>query len=181
MSDIELTGSENLRFGEIHDNWLVFEGLSNSDFSLNNILYSLPLGQNINTDIIIDSGSFQTVSGAIEIEKDIYIFDNEIDAQDFVAEVGEENIVSYCERHRKGSSDFPRLSYEIQVINYPSIVFGFDLDNAENNNGFLVEVFASQSVEAGGVRKVTDEVILDKRGKIKTDTYLKFFNLKEDV
>lgn len=182
MADNFFTGSEDYRFGQIHNNWIVFEPVTNSEFAIDNTLYSLPLGQQIDTDIIIDSGSIEQISGTIQIEKTSYFFDNEQDANNFVAETGQENILSYREIETNISIEDEKRKYvEIQVVNYPFIDLNFELKNAINNNGFTMEVWASGLIEEGGLRKLTDEITFERnRRRVVSDTYITYFNIKED-
>ena len=113
MSNSQLTGSEAARFDVIHENWIVFEGLSNEEWSINNLLYSTKLGQQVRPSFTVSSGSVPSASGTITIEKIINVFETETDALRFIDEVGINNVVSYQERrfesdteNRRGSS-FP--------------------------------------------------------------------------
>lgn len=180
MSISNLTGSERLRFKEIEEKWLTFEPISYPDFSYYK-LYTVGLGQSIEPELLIESGSFSNISGTIEIEKIIHRFDDETEASKFLTEIGINNISSYKENREENELGEEVTTVEIQVINFPKLDLFFSLLDAKLNKGFIVEVFKSGSIEEGGVRKVTDKIIKDKRGRIISDTYLKYFDIKSDL
>lgn len=184
MSIPNLTGSENLRFKEIDNNWLVFEPLINGDLSEKFAnLYTVSLGQNYSSELLIDSSSFDqdTVSGAIIIEKIIHQFDSETEASEFLTDFGEENIVSRIDTIE--TSDLYENSelIEIQIVNLPEFDVLFNLTNKDINKGFIVEVFKSGSIEEGGTQKAESKISIDRYGRLISDPYVQYFKIKNDI
>ena len=183
MSDSLLTGSELQRFEELHDRWLVFEPMSNYEFATYSNLYTLPVGQDIRPEIIVNSGSVSSISGTITVEKDIHVFFDEIEALQFLNEFGT-NISSYSKTEINDDIKGLITRYEIHVINYPEIEIGFDIINGENKLGFVLQPYISGSSEFGEdssnqilLEKVSKKVLYNTNGDIVTDTYLKYFCL----
>lgn len=179
MADTKLTGSEASRFFDVHKYWLNFEGATHED-ALQYYLYTVPLGQQFSSELNLDSGSYETLSGAIFIEKNIHQFDSEIEAGNFVKDVGEDNVASIKEKNEESVVYNKSDLIEVQLINHPEIDLGLFFSDREIEKGFVLEVFKSGSIEEGGVRKVTEEVVEGRNGDIISDTYLKFFDIETD-
>lgn len=184
MSIPNLTGSEETRFNEIDNYWLTFEPLNNGDLSEKFAsLYTVSLGQNYASELLINSSSFDqdTVSGAIILEKIIHQFDSETEASEFLTDFGQENVVSHIERIE--TSDLYENSelIEIQIVNLPTFNIEFNLTNKDINKGFIVEVFKSGSIEEGGTQKAESEIVIDNYGRLISDPYTQYFKIRSDI
>lgn len=173
-----LTGSEEVRILQVQNQWLTFEPVSDERFALSNHLYTVPLGQTFESEIVVNSGSVKSFTGSITIEKDIHIFDDETEAAEFLTTLGPENVTSYTE----SEVDDPVLGsvkiFEIHVVNYPEIDFGFEVINGPKDRGFIVEPFISGSPldsERVDLEPVSKRIILDEEENIISDTYLRYF------
>lgn len=178
MSDINLTGSESIRFSEIHDNWIVFEPLS-SEENMENHIFSVPVGFQKLPVLTFDSGSCETTENGILIEKLIYKFEDENKAYDFITNIGEENLVSIDEKiiERLDGKRF----YDIQVhlLNQEEISIEANFSNLEISKGFKLEIWTSGSIEQGGMRKIEQDYII-KDGSVVSDSYLEHFTIVTD-
>lgn len=180
MANNLLTGSENIRFKELQNYWLVFEPISNPDYAVLYPLYTMPLGQQQVPELTIFSGGYIQNSGAITIEKIVHRFEDDTDATNFLTEIGPENIASYIEKTNIDELGQESKVIEIQVINHPVLDFSFDLIHGKIEKGFYLEVFRSGSIASGGVKHITQNVEYDKFGNISSDTYLKYFKIEGD-
>lgn len=180
MSIANMTGSESLRFEQMHDSWLVFEPESHEK-ALQYPLYTVPLGQDVEPELVVDSGSVKTDNDGIRIEKFIYRFNTRKDATDFITDIGPENVISVLETIETGPSGLISTVVEVQVVNFRKIDFIFDYIDYDIKKGFIVEVYKSGSIEEGGTRLVSDEIRRDGQGRIVSDTYEKYFSLELDV
>lgn len=179
MSVTSLTGSELARFENIHDNWLVFEPVTHEN-AIQYGLYTVPIGQTQEPELFIDSGSVLTQADGISIVKSIYRFFNETDAANFISDIGIDNIVSYCEITKENELGEDEHEIQIQVVNSPIVTFDLSFLDFEIRQGFVVEVFQSGTVEQGGTRKVLEEIVVDRNGRIINDTHSKFFIIETD-
>ena len=178
MSNNALTGSEVDRLLQIQNQWLTFEPISDERYSLNSHLYTVPLGQTFESEVIINSGSVSSFTGAIDIEKDIHLFDDENEAVEFITTLGPENITSYTEAEVQDEILGTIKLFEVHVVNNPEIQFQFEIRNGSNEKGFVVEPFISGSSldsERVDLEPVSKEIILDEEGEILSDTYLRYF------
>lgn len=182
MPNNSLTGSETSRFTQIQNGWLVFEPISDEDVSLKSFLFSVALGQDELPTLIIDSGSVSTQTGSIVIEKEIHIFDDESEAIEFLTQIGSENISSYTETEIQTALGSSKL-IEIHVINYPDINLNLSMINGPMSNGFVVEPFLSGSPIDSRVNlePVTSKILFDNRGRLISDTYLRYFAIRSDI
>ena len=175
MNISELTGSESLRIKEIQKNWLVFSPGS-SDKLYKNPLYTVPVGQNYSGEFAIFSGSLPFVSGCLSVEKNIHIFEDENMANDFISDIGFDNVLSYKESYqiREDFSSFKII--EIHLINHQSLGFELDILGADFSRGYKIEVFLSG---ANGLEEVDDKAVFNPNGDLISDTYLKYFEVEE--
>lgn len=172
MSRESLTGSQAIRELEILNRWLSFEPLSNQDYSISGVLYTAPLGQEYAPTMYINSGSYTLSSSFIEIQKDIHQFEREIDATNFITEVGIENI-SLIKESRIGDQEI----IEVHLINHPYLEFDMEIEHLNERGGYRIEVMRSSSF---GYENTPREIVKDKRGNIISDTYLKYFDIEVD-
>lgn len=172
-----LTGTETERFKEIKDRWTTFSS-ETKGFSLKYPIYTVPIGQTFAAEVVVQSGSIPVFSGAVDIKKDIHIFESELEASRFINEIGENAISSISERYRIDEGLTTRKITEIQLINLSEIDFGLDLLNANFNKGFKVEVFSSGS--DGILREIQKEPEFNANDELVSDTFLKYFEI-EDV
>ena len=169
------TGSEATRFEEIQNYWLVFEPISNSKYAIVNRLYTVPIGQTVKPEFILNTGSYTTVSGSISIEKNIHIFEDETEAAEFITDLGVSNIVSTVQRQeRRGSEEFTVT--EVHVLNFPEVNFNFAFRDAIYDKGFVINVFESSSI----LKEVFEDEVYDNKGRLVSDTYLRYFKLQSD-
>lgn len=185
MSNNELTGSEDLRFSQLQDFWLAFEPLSHPDHAVSYNLFSVPLGQTKSPTLLIESGSVLSTTGSITIEKEIHVFADETEAFRFLTDLGPENVASYSEAEVEDGILGTTKLIEIHVINHPVIDLNFILQDAELDQGYIVEPFLSgSSLEASGSRvdlePVTKKIVYDSQERIISDTYLRFFCIETD-
>lgn len=184
MSNNSLTGSELQRFEEIHDRWLVFEPISNENYALHTNLFTVDPGQTRRPEFVIYSGSVPFSGSSLTIEKDIHIFYDETEAAEFVNNVGSENICLYQEVDYTDSNGSKDRVTEIHVINYPEIKLSLDIVDFSEAQGFVASVFLSSSIEdAQGKNNLIEQskkILYDKNGRIKSDTYLKYFKIEGD-
>ncbi len=169
------TGSEAARLEEIQNYWLVFEPMSDELYALTNKLYTVPQGQTVKPEFIINSGSYSSTSGSIDIEKIIHIFEDETEATNFITDIGPQNIVSAIQRNERRGSTTVRVT-EVHVVNCPQLDLSFFYRDANYDNGFFLNVFESGSV----LKEVFDHEIYDKSGRLVSDTYLKYFKIQGD-
>lgn len=173
-----LSSSEVSRFNELQNYWLVMEPISSPDFAIDNRLFTVPLGQTIRPQMLVRSGSFSFLSGAIEIEKIVHVFDDENEANEFITDIGERNIVAKIQRTETFNGGLSsRTLTEIHLVNYPTLHFEFDFLDANFNSGFYLNVFSSGSE---GLRQVFEHLVFDRSGRIISDTYLKYFKVEGD-
>jgi hypothetical protein len=173
-----LTGSQTERFEEISQRWLVFSAPTTDKFT-NYALYGVPSGQTFSTTMLLDTGSVTFVSGAVQIVKDIHLFESENEASKFVNEIGTENIASVSVRSRPAVVDGAyvlKTVTEIQLANVPEISFDLDLLDGEVKRGFKVEVFHSGS---NGLTEVQRLPEINLNGVLISDTFLKYFEIEE--
>lgn len=176
MAINSLTGSESARYDIIQNHWVVFEPISKYDKSIVYNLYSVPLGQNIEPTVIINTGSVTTdVSGVLSIEKEIHVFYDETLAGNFITEIGPENVLSIEERIVNDPIQGESSVIEVQIVNYSQIAVDLSLQNDLVEKGFFLEIYKSGSE---GLRKAPREVRLDEFGNLISDTYLKYFEIK---
>lgn len=170
----ELTGSQNKREIEIQNYSLNFEPISSKDIEFENILYTVPLGQNFTPEIIFNSSSYTTISDAISIQKEIHLFESEQDATKFLTDIGVENVaaIKYNQIHRTNP-----FRVEIYLINHPILNLNFEILNFEEKEGYRIEIFKSGS---NGLEKIYKDVIKDNNNTIISDTYLKYFHIETD-
>lgn len=167
MSQMELTGSQNLREEEIQNYWLTFQPQTGK---MNNLLYSAPLGQRIKPDFIIHSGSNFTNSGSIEFRKEIHLFDSEESAVQFIKLVGEENVVLI-----KEIFDEERKWIEVHQINPPVVFFNFEILNFDEKNGYKIEIYKSSSLGLTPCKRKEIEGV-----ETFDNSYLNFFDVEVD-
>lgn len=180
MPITSLTGSESERFREIRDYWAVMSPSTTDKFA-NFCLYNVPNGQTFATEFIINSGSATFTSGTVEIVKNIHIFNSETAVSEFVNEIGASNIASISERERPvavGGVFRLQKTTEIQLLDTSEISIDFDLVNGEIRRGFKIEVFASSST---GLKEVQRNPEFGADGGLISDTFLKYFEINEDV
>lgn len=173
MSIISLTGTELSRFNEIEDRWVNFEA-SSDPRAYNYNLYSVPHGQSHGSEFVVLSGVVQNSSGSIEIEKRIHIFEDEVEAGNFINDVGLQNIASYSESFFLRSDGTSYKKIEVHLINYSQLLYEFSLLNNTVSRGFKVEVFFSNSV---GLKEVEKKVEFNLNGEVINDSYLKYFDI----
>lgn len=167
-----LTGSQKTRELEILNRWLVFEPISDHRYALSSTLYTVPLGQDFAPNFVINSGSYELTGSAIKVEKDIHLFEREIEATNFITEVGMDNISLIKERVVDGNTWI-----EVHLINSPILEFDMEIENLAERGGYKMKVLRSSSF---GYENVPREVKKDKRGNIISDTYLKYFDIEVD-
>lgn len=168
-----LTGSQSLRESEILNRWLSFDSMTNQNFAISGVLYSVPLGQYYSPEMIINSGSYTLSASIIQIEKDVHVFEREFDATNFITEIGMENISMIKER----VVDSETSLIEVHLINFPILEFDMEIEDLNERNGYRIEIFQSSSF---GYDKMPREIVKDKRGNIISDTYLKYFDIETD-
>ncbi len=172
MPIINLTGTQASRINEIEDRWVNFEANSNEKF-YNYSLYSVPHGQTFASVLNIISGTAE-ISGAVMIDKRIHIFEDEVEAGNFINDVGVANISSYKEDIMYRVDGAPYKKIEVQLINYSSLSYIMELLNNTVHKGFKVEVFFSNSI---GLKEVEKEPEFNLSGEIINDTYQKYFDI----
>lgn len=172
MSRQSLTGSESKRQIEILNRWLSFEPISNEDYAISGVLYSVPLGQHFSPDVRLNSGSYTSISGTIQIEKDIHQFEREEDASIFITENGPENIILV-----QNKNIYNRDIIEVHLVNQKNIDIFMEIDNLDERNGYRIEVLRTGSF---GLEEIPRKIKKDKRGRIISDTYLKYFDVEVD-
>jgi hypothetical protein len=129
---------------------------------------------------MINSGTVTLLSGAINVVKDIHVFNNDTEVSRFVNEIGVSNIASVSERERPVARDgayFLETTTEIQLVNTSQISIGLDLINGEIKRGFKIEVFKSGS---NGLKEVQRNPEFGADGGLISDTFLKYFEIEED-
>lgn len=187
MANTLLTGSEDQRLLQIQKYWLNFEPISHIDYAVRSGLYSVPLGQNVAPELIVNSGSVASSSGSIIIEKEIHLFSDETEAFRFVTDLGLKNIASISEIEINNGIMGKTNLVEIHVINNPVIDLRMEFNDFSSREGFTVEPFLSASAtDVSGandrvdLEPVTRNVRFDNQKRLISDTYLKFFCLETD-
>lgn len=176
MSIANLTGSESIRFNELHDNWLVFEPES-QDFNLSNHLFDAPPGWQEKPEMIVSSGSVQTNEHGIFIEKITYKFTDPTKASEFITNIGERNVISVSEEIIERLDGVRFYNIEVQTLNYEELEVSFDFLNFEIKKGFKIEVWQSGTLEQGGLRKIKEDFVV-RDGEVVSDTYLNYFTVE---
>jgi hypothetical protein len=177
MPIIELTGSGQSRIREIQERWIVAEPSSNYKL-YQNPLYTVPVGQTFAAEMVINTGSVSFESGTLYINKDIHVFESEMEADSFISEIGLDNIASISERYALRPDATSYIITEIQLINYPQAKFSFDMLNLNVQRGFKVEIFASGS---NGLYEIEKKAIFNANGDLISDTFLKYFEVEVDT
>lgn len=183
MSNNFLTGTENIRFEDIHDRWLVFEPISNENYALKNNLFTVDPGQKKKPEMFIFSGSVPISASVINIKKDIHFFYDHTEAIEFINNIGSDNVSYYEETEITENNGAKKKITEVHVIDYPELSFEFDILNFNEKSGFVANVYLSASSQDSFGNKndlipVYKKVIYDKSDKIVSDTYLKYFKLE---
>jgi hypothetical protein len=172
-----LTGTTDSRMSEVENRWLITEGNSDPRF-YEYSLYSVPVGQTHAATMFINTGSLSLVSGTLEIEKDIHIFEDEADADAFLTQVGIANVASISEKYGIRDDLSSYRIVEVQLINYPKSKIDLSLIDCELERGFKLEIFTSGTL---GLSEVEKEVRFNANGDLVSETYLKYFEIEEDV
>lgn len=181
MADTSITGSETNRLNTIQDSWLVFEPISNYKYSVKSNLFSVDIGQRIKPEIVISSGSISSTSGIFTIQKDIHIFYDETEAMEFVASIGEENLLSFQELVTEDDIGRRKTIYEVHLVNAPFINLEFKNNNVSQNLGFKLQVYVSGTVNDSSrvtVEETTKKIKFNKRGELISNTYERFFAIE---
>jgi hypothetical protein len=176
MSFSFLTGSEILRDKEILQNWLIFEPISNQEFAVSGGVYSVPIGQDVPADYVVYSGSLQSSGSYIEIEKVRRVFDRESDANEFLLNVGIENVVSYYERNFIVRPGTVKIQYVIETINHPNFEIEIVPKNFEISKGFRVSVYKEDDQK---LEQLSREIVEDLNIGILSEPFLRYFDLKD--
>lgn len=176
MTRNSLTGSQAEREIEIQNYSLVFEPIASKNLEDQNLIFSVPVGQTFKPELIISSGSYPSISGAILVEKEIHLFSSEQSANEFLNDIGYKNVTSIKEIISK--TDPSKKSYEIHIITHPILEFNFEIEDLEERNGYKVEIFRSGSF---GLEPVYKKILRDDRGRLLNDSYLKYFNFLSDI
>lgn len=179
MSDSNLTGSENSRFVEIHDSWLVLEPTSYYE-NIKNHVFDMPLGSQILPVLSFSSGSVETNEKGILLEKLIYKFEDETKAYEFITNIGEENLVSVEENIIERLDGKKFYDIEVHLLNQEEVQIESEFFDFESSEGFKIEIWSSGSIEQGGSRRIEQDYII-KDGKIVSDSYLQHFTIITDL
>lgn len=172
MTRETLTGSEATRQTEILNHWLSFSPMSDENYAISGVLYTVPLGQTFEPEMTIVSGAYAMSGTFIKIEKDIHLFERELDASIFLRDVGIQNISLVKDREIDG-----QRWIEVHLINHNKLNFQFEVSDLEEREGYKIEIFRSSSF---GYEDVPREIKKDKHGRLVTDTYLKYFDVEVD-
>lgn len=168
----QLTGSENLRESEILNRWLSFSPMTNQDYAISGVLYTAPVGQTFAPEMVILSGAYAMSGTFLEVQKDIHLFQREFDASLFLRDVGVENVSLIKDRVIDGERWI-----EVHLVNHPKLEFEFEINDLEERRGYKIEVLRSSSF---GYEDVSREIKKDSRGRVVSDTYLKYFDIEVD-
>lgn len=167
----EMTGSQNQREEEIQNHWLVFQPISDHKSAVNDEMFSAPIGQTFMPEMLIHSGSYPSVSGAIQVIKTIHMFESEASASEFITEIGPKNIAMVKEI----TSD-DRTWIEVYLLEFSSLNFDMEILDFEEREGYRLEIFRSGSQ---GLQPFNRKIEKNSQGNIISDTYLKFFDIEE--
>jgi hypothetical protein len=176
MPIAHLTGTSSDRIQEIESSWVNFEPISDSRIYQDH-LYTVPLGQTYGAEVVMHTGSFVFSENGLNIKKEIHVFEDEVESDKFIAEMGHSNIISIIRipSQRPNGSKF--LKTEVHLINYPEARFDFDLLHTNLERGFKLEMFASGS---NGLYEVEKAAIFNAKGELISDTFLKYFEVHLD-
>lgn len=175
MSYLPLTGSEEYRFYEIQQKWLVFEPMTDSEFAIKDKLFDVPMGQQerpvFNVDAPYDSGSNQ-----ITIQKIIHRFEDETDASEFITSLGENNYQAIIKKIENGV-----LVTEVHVVNLPLLEISCSFDYLNTKNGYFAKVYVSGTQFGNVVRltQIDDNQTTKVNDSLVLDGYLKHFLIKD--
>lgn len=173
-----LTGTEEVRFKEIQK-WSLTSEPKSDPRLLQYPLFTVPVGQTFAPSMIINTGSISMVTGTVEVQKNIHLFeDNEVAANKFINEVGTENLCAYIENFGIRPDLTSYKIIEAHLLNYPEIKVDFELLDIKSTKGFKIEVFASGS---NGLTEVERRPVFDINGNLINDTFLKYFEIEVDI
>lgn len=178
-----LSGSEEQRFNEIHNKWLVFEPISDEKYAINYSLFSVDIGQIDGASIEINSGSIQLTNNVCTIEKDVHIFYDETEALEFITNIGEDNLISFQQLITTDNVGRQTRIYEVHVVNYPVIDLEFNNKNVSQDLGYKLDVYVSGAVDDTSrvtLEEATKKIVLNKNGTLVSDTYERFFTIESD-
>jgi hypothetical protein len=179
----QFTGSELRRIQSIQDKSIVFEPISSEEYSFSSRLYTVPLGQLVEPYLLAMTSSFSSSNGEIQIVKEIHTFlsDSE-ELSEFITEIGTENIVCIKETTSTvaGTTSTPETIEvtEVHIVNNPMDRVVMEYVDFDEKAGYIIDVFLSTS---RGLEPVYEDARLDQKGKLISDTYLKYFKLKSDI
>lgn len=146
-------------------------------FALSGGVYSVPIGQDDPCSFTLTTGSLDHSGEYILVEKERHVFDHEIDASQFILEIGLENIIVYYEREFFVRPGEFKTQYVIEMINNPAIEIDAVEKNFEPKVGYRVEVFQEDNNHLIKMdREITEDMLIG----ILTEPFLRYFDIGDD-